>query len=102
MKYRIGALLALGLIALACGLCLLWAEIRSAQAFSPARVRAAGQGADGDFAQRAAWLTALGAVAVALTAAIEVVGALAAGVGRRTAAGTVATAGASQTSGARA
>lgn len=83
----------LGLIAAACGACLLWAEFRSADAFTPERLRAATEGAGGEYARNAAWLTVGGAAAVVLALVVELLGALAAGLGRRAAAGTVATVG---------
>jgi hypothetical protein len=82
----------LGLVAAACGASLLWAEFRSAGAYAPERLRAAAEGASGEYARTAAWLSVGGAAAVAVALAVELLGLLA-GVGRRTAAGTVATLG---------
>lgn len=61
------------------------------QAF-PEQLRAASEGRHGNWAQVAAWLLAGGVLAVALAVLVELLSLLILGLGRRTAAGTVATA----------
>ncbi len=84
-----------GLVACAVGAVLLYAVLRDGlwELFSVERLQAVGQGASGEFVQRAA-LVALGGLAVAvLVLAFELLTGLFLGSGRRTVAGTVATAG---------
>ena len=59
----------------------------------PDLLRAAGNGDHGELAKVGAWVLACGVAAVALALAVEALGGLLLGVGRRTAAGTSATAG---------
>ncbi len=82
----------LGLIAVACGASLLWAEFRMVSALTPDRLRAATEGTSGDYAKVAAWLAVGGAAGVVVSLTVELLGMLVS-VGRRTVAGTVATVG---------
>ena len=74
------------------GGCLLWAEFRSTDLFTLERLRAASQGAHGEFARVAAWTAVVGALAAILSALIELLNAAFSG-SRRAAASSVATVG---------
>lgn len=93
-RFLARALGLLGLLAAISGVVLLWAQFRSADFFTPERLRAAVEGANGQYVQVAAYLAGIGGAAVLLIILIEMLSSLVTGVGRRTAAGTVATIGA--------
>src|SRR5262245_58979701 len=93
-RFLVRALGLLGLLAAISGVVLLWAQFRSTDFFTSERLRAAVEGANGQYVQVAAYLAGIGGAAVLLIILIEMLGSLVTGVGRRTAAGTVATIGA--------
>src|SRR5262245_25919233 len=93
-RFLARALGLLGLLAAIAGVILLWAEFRNPDFFTLERLRAAAEGANGQFAQVATYLVGIGGAVVVLIILFELLSALVTGVGQRTAAGTVATVGA--------